>query len=299
MSNTSWRHHYIPQFYLKGFTSNNGTFKIFDVVKNRFIKGGKDFFPESYFFEINSNTVIANNEKDDFIEDTYMKFDGNASEILYRIIASTSSDDYNLSDDDIAELQYFIGLMYWRIPTNRDLLKTLVQSKRFKDFGLKFQKDSQNIDDENFENEVKNNPNFLKFIKYVYPSYSYYETFDCNTPIHIISMNEGGPLVCGDNPIICRNPDSFNIYTDDLIFPLCSTRLFIRGDSLREYSENEFSGFLKILMDTLIYKQAVKYVSCTDVNYLYALDEFFDKHFGNLAKLRESVMKGLLNYNAK
>ena len=28
MNQISWRHHYIPMFYLKGFTSKSGKFKI-------------------------------------------------------------------------------------------------------------------------------------------------------------------------------------------------------------------------------------------------------------------------------
>lgn len=298
MNNISWRHHFIPQFYLKGFTSKNGTFKIFDVNKGKFIKDGKEFFPESYFFEIDDNSLVIDNEKDDFIELIYKKFDRTASEILNKIITSNSSERYNINDNDIAMLEYFVGMMYWRIPANMKSLRNLIESKRFKNFGLKIQKGNLDLDDVDFENELKKNPNFIKFIKYLYPTFSYYETFECNTPLHIRSINEGGPLICSDNPIICRNPETFNIYTDDFIFPLNGTRLFIRGGSLREYSENEFSGIVKIEMDMLIYKQAIKYVSCTNKDYLFELERLYKKHYGNLAILRESVMKGLINYTA-
>lgn len=53
----SWRHHYLPQFYLKGFTNENGTFKIYDVTQGKFLKDGKEFSPASYFFEKNANTI--------------------------------------------------------------------------------------------------------------------------------------------------------------------------------------------------------------------------------------------------
>ena len=44
--NISSRHHYIPQFYLRGFTNESGNFKIYDVQQKRFIKNGKDFYPK-------------------------------------------------------------------------------------------------------------------------------------------------------------------------------------------------------------------------------------------------------------
>lgn len=289
MSNTSWRHHYIPQFYLKGFTSKEGTFKIFDVNKDRFVKNGKSFSPESYFFESDSNSVITENEKSDFIESAYMYFDSMASEILSKIGRSTSSEKFQVIDSDIAMLQYFIGLMYWRIPSNQEKLENKLENSRFRELGLKIMKENEVIDDIDFEIEINKNPNFVKFMRFLLPSYSYHETIDCKTPMHIVALKEGGPLVCSDNPIICMDPSKFNVYTDDFVFPLNKTRLFIRGDSL-----NEFAGTIKIYMDMLIFKQAIKYVSCTDDRYLFELDRLYKKFYGSLGQLRETIMKQIL-----
>ena len=51
LNQISWRHHYIPQFYLNGFTSSKGKFKIFDVEKRSLVRSGKDFSTRSFFFE--------------------------------------------------------------------------------------------------------------------------------------------------------------------------------------------------------------------------------------------------------
>lgn len=294
MANTSWRHHYIPQFYLNGFTSDNGSFKIYDVSKDRFLKNGKDFYPESFFYEIDGNTVISDDKKYDFIESSYQRLDDRTAEIFNRLNKSCPQDKFNLVERDIAALQYFIGIMYWRIPRNHEMIKEIIVIRRLKDLGLKvLDKNSEIVFDESIENEVKNNPNFIKAMKFLFPTFTYPETFNCKTPSHIIRLLKGGPSVCSDNPIICKNPDTFNVYTDDLIFPLNDTKLFIRGDSLKE-----FSNLIKIEIDTLVYKQAIKYVSCTDESYLSTLDEFYEKHFGTIDKLRDSIFGKILNYTA-
>ena len=73
MNQRSWRHHYIPKFYLKGFVSEKGTFKIFDIKKGKFVRDGKDFSPESYFFEKKGNTLANDKSETDFLESSYAK----------------------------------------------------------------------------------------------------------------------------------------------------------------------------------------------------------------------------------
>lgn len=68
MQNISWRHHYLPVFYLEGFTNEENRFKIYDVQNQSFIKDGKEFSPKSYFFEKDSNTMTKDGIKDDFLE---------------------------------------------------------------------------------------------------------------------------------------------------------------------------------------------------------------------------------------
>ena len=82
MNQISWRHHYIPQFYLNGFTSKNGNFKIYDIQKKFFIKKGKDFTPRSYFFEEDGNTMITDSGNTDFIEESFKDIDSKTAEVF-------------------------------------------------------------------------------------------------------------------------------------------------------------------------------------------------------------------------
>lgn len=292
MNQISWRHHYIPQFYLNGFTSINGHFKIYDVQKKDFIKNGKDFYPESFFFEKDGNSMITENGKADFIEDSFKKMDSKAAEVFNRINNSTSKEKFNIDEKDIALLQYFIGIMYWRIPTNFDEIKNIVESKRFKEIGLKVVNlEGEIIDDSEFEKRLKTNDNFFKAMKFYFPCISYPEIFNCKTHLHIIPTSQGLPSICSDNPIICRNPETFRVYSDDFIFPLTSTKLFIRGEKLID-----FMNTVRIEIDLLTYKQAKKYVSCTDEKYIEELEKMYQKSNKNLDDLRFSIFKQILNY---
>lgn len=295
MNNISWRHHYIPQFYLKGFTSENGAFKIYSVDKKDFIKGGKDFFPESYFFEEDANTLSFDGKlKFDFQERNYQKLDDNASEIFSRINKANSSTKFDINDRDIAYLQYFIGVLYWRNPSNYDEIKYLLERKTLKQIGLVISdKDGKTDDDMEYENKIKSNPSFFKSMKYWFPLISYRENIECHTPLNIIEFPSGLPKLCSDNPIVSRFPDTFRVYTDDLIFPLNSTKIFVRGKR-----QGNLLTSIKIEIDLLVYKQAKKYVCCTQPSYLEKLDWLYERRYKSLDAIRHSLFKQLISYAA-
>jgi len=54
-----------------------------------------------------------------------------------------------------------------------------------------------------------------------------------------------------------------------------------------------YSLIFKLLVDTLVFKQAVKYVSFTDEKYYHSLNEFFDKHFKSVSELRNQIFEYL------
>ena len=182
--------------------------------------------------------------------------------------------------------------MYWRIPSNYDEIKYLIDRKKLKELGLIIKnKEGGTVEDSQVEKRLKTDINFFKAMKLWFPSISYPEIFDCSTPLHIMDFPEGLPSICSDNPIICRNPDTFRVYTDDFIFPLNSTKIFIRGQKLID-----FMSTVKIEIDLLILKQARKYVSCTDERYIDELNKLYVQKYKNLDNLRQSIFKQILNY---
>ncbi|WP_321515916.1 DUF4238 domain-containing protein [Marinifilum fragile] len=290
MNSISWRHHYIPQFYLKGFTSPNGMFKIYDVKRKLFIKNGKDFSPESYFFEKNGNSWISESHSDDSSEKSFAKIDSKIAEIFKRINQPDAENKFNVDDDDIALLQLFVGVMYWRNPANYNEIERIIDRKKLADIGFEIKSTTNKpIDIDSIEKRIKKDKNFAKMMKFWFPNISYPEIFNCNTPLHIMPFPEGFPSVCNDNPILVRDPDTFRVYNDDFIFPINNTKIFIRGKKLKR-----FTATVKIEIDMLMYKQAVKYVSCTDEKYLEHLDSLYENHYKSITVLRNRIFNQIL-----
>jgi len=290
MNQTSWRHHYIPQFYLNGFTTPENRFRIFNVQSGKFVKNGKEFHPESYFFEKNANTIITKKEKTDFIEKHYAKVDSRNAEIFNRINQSSPEDKFNISDDDIATLQHFVGVMYWRIPSNYNEVRDIISRKTLKELGLIITNEkNEQITKPELEKRLKSDNNFFKAMKSFFADISYPELFDCNTQLHILSVPNMLSSVCSDNPIICENPSRFRVYTDDFIFPLSSNRIFIRGKK-----REKVSAIIKPYIDLIIYKQAKNYVSFTNDNYRKDLDNIFHKLGYSLNELRKKVFEDIV-----
>ncbi|WP_026953650.1 hypothetical protein [Algoriphagus vanfongensis] len=182
--------------------------------------------------------------------------------------------------------------MYWRIPTNYDEIKNIVERKRFKEIGLKIVNQKGDvINDQEIEQRLKNDDNFFKAMKFHFPSISYPDIFNCETHLHIVSLPKGLPSICSDNPIICRSPETFRVYNDDFIFPLTPTTLFIRGENLID-----FMSTVKVEIDLLTFKQSKKYVSCTDENYIRELERMSQQNNYNLKNLRSSIFRQILNY---
>ncbi|WP_130735479.1 DUF4238 domain-containing protein [Flavobacterium sp. J27] len=282
MNNISWRHHYLPVFYLKGFTNDSGLLKIFNVEEKRFLKNGKEFSPESFFFEKNSNTVIFGSKKSDFIEKCYAEFDNEMATLIEKIRLSDYSTNYGVTDDDMPRMNHFVSLMYWRLPNKREELKKIIIDNDIETLGLEL-KNKEGVINNEIKEKFKNSEPF-------HISYRYYNSlmdslrgFECRTPYSIIESHKNLPSVCSDNPVIFEN-DNPKVYADNYLFPLSGKRLFIKANR-----RNEFPPYLRMLVDAVVYKQAQKYVSCTDESYLNVLDTLFERQ--NLKELKAEIFR--------
>lgn len=292
MNNISWRHHYIPEFYLRGFTNQIGKFKIFDVKGQSFIKNGKDFSPESYFYEEDGNTVATENGPDDFIEKRYGDIDNTVAEVFNRIKNSEPGTQFNLTDKDMPALQFFASVLFWRLPTNYDEIKTIINEKELHELGLFIRSKDTNeiVKDEQLEMKIRGNPNFFKATKLILPFITYKRLLDCRTPLTIQTFPKELPALCSDNPVIFNGDDSPDLYYDDLILPLTHTLVFIRGKKLGD----DVMTTIKVDIDLIVLKQAKKYVSCTDPKYIEHLNRYYADNYSSVTELKAKVFQTLI-----
>lgn len=292
MNNISWRHHYIPEFYLKGFTNQSGKFKVFDVTRQSFVRNGKDFSPESYFYEEGGNTVITDNGPDDFIEKRYGDIDNTVAEVFTRIRKSESGSKFNVTEKDMPALQFFASVLFWRLPTNYDDIRRIINEKELHELGLfiRSRKTNEIVRDEQTEMRIRSNPNFFKATKLILPFITYRRLLSCRTPLTIQTFPHQLPAVCSDNPVIFNGTNFPDIYYDDLILPLTHTHVFIRAKKLR----NDAMTTIKIDIDLLVLKQARRYVSCTDMKYIEMLNRYYDSNYSSVAELKTKLFQTLI-----
>ncbi len=291
MNNVSWRHHYIPEFYLKGFTNSNGKFKIFDVEQQRFIRQGKEFSSESYFFEVDGNTVVNENGASDFIEKLYSKTDDRISKLFDKIRNAQSDTRFGVTEDDMPALQHFVSIMFWRLPINYNQVKYLIKEKDLNELGLLInsKETGEVLRDSVLERRLKSDPNFFRALKQILPYLTYKRIFDCTTPLTIQAFPNGLPALCSDNPIIFEKSIFPDVYFDDFIFPLTNNLVFIRGKQI-----NNIMTSIKVAIDLILMKQARKYVSCTDELYIESLNNLYDKHYKSVDELKSRVFQDLI-----
>jgi len=293
MNNVSWRHHYIPEFYLKGFTNPRGTFKIYDVEKQQFVKDGKDFYPESHFFEKHANTIFTEKGADDFIESKFYSRDDSRIAELFNIIKTNNAETrFGLTEDDMPALQHFLSIMYWRLPVNYEQIKYLLRTYELHELGLLIvsKTTGEKVRDAEFENKIRTDPNFFKAVRHFLPYITYKKLLECRTPLTIQPFPEQLPAICSDNPIIFEKTLFPEIYFDDFIFPLSHSLVFIRG-----HIKEDFLPTIKIDIDLIVLKQAKKYVSCTDERYIPLLNKYYTSNFSSIDEVKRKVFNSLLN----
>jgi hypothetical protein len=269
MDNISWRHHYLPVFYLKGF-SKNGKIKVYDVEKKTFVQGGKEFSPKSYFFEKDGNIIRGlDSEKDDFIEKFYANFDNKMAEIITRINSSNDCNRYHVTEEEMPIINHFVSLMYWRLPHKKEELMNIIANNDLSTLGLNVFNPNGTINEIQSE-KIKNDDSFPVIYKILTSFMDSIRGFNCRTPYRISEKPHEFPYLCSDNPVIFEKDNYPNVYEDDYIFPLSGTKIFTKAPKAENLNP--------VVVDILLYKQAKKYVTCTDERYIEMLDTFFNMH---------------------
>lgn len=270
----SSKHHYLPKFYLKGFTNENGQFAVYDC-KNKRVKNHM-FNPSSHFFEKDRNTIEINGTETDFLEEAYAKFDNRHAK-LFKLIQDTEKTPL-LNNNQKTFLQEFISHIFWRIPANDKLYKKeyIANSNFYKTFKIRDKKTKQEVNN-TFTEELKQSEPFIKAVRAFAGNISllsYTNTNDYNN--WQISYNQNGFKLCSDSPIIFKKENPKNIFESDFIFPLTKKHLLVRTFNSLEIKF--LTPKICLMIDLIIFKQAELYSCCLRRDYLESIHSIADKH---------------------
>lgn len=261
----SFKHHYLPVFYLKGFTDEKGQYYVYDK------ETGKIFIsnPTNTFYEKHRNTgsivsqINGETETSDLPETMVTHFDNKAAFIINKL-RKTTAEDNALQPEVLYELMMFIHSIFWRTPANDGLREHIISQSSFKDlgFGIFDREGNRSV---NTEEMMKGIDLFQKIYPVLLPLTSFingnykadwkdWKLFYSSNDVHIVS----------DNPVMYKDMTSFSGLQHNIIFPV-SSKIFLISSP--QYPA-EFKFTFPFMIDLYLFATAKRFVACKHKEYL-------------------------------
>ena len=265
------RHHYIPEFFIKGFVGDDNMVSVFNKETGKMDNIRKS--PKQVFFEWNRNTFKIDGEDNDFVEKLYQFGETKFSETYRKITTKEETSDFNAFEK--LHLMYFISELHWRVPNQDEEFLEYIKNLKIKDSILQIRKtNSQEIVTQEFFNELIKNPPISETFKIIKAMKDFEEIGKEvkieNWKLYYVGKNFPQLNLLSDNPVIVRNSES-NILKSELIFPLSKgkTIYHTNGKTLEEIpAEN------RMRVDVLAFLQANKFVCGPKAEYLKDIAEY-------------------------
>jgi hypothetical protein len=260
----SSRHHYIPQFYIKGFVNDNGDTFVYDKQDDRIWK--RQIKTKGIFYDWDRNTVRNDLEESSIIEDEWFKWlDNTCSLIIEKFRLSKNSEDLH-NYDNVSGLQFFLINLLWRIPKFDYAFEFLFdKAEKLDSNGNPINFSNQNYLDgfKKVERAFLPNKIIKDITKQNLTSGFYSKLFDENQDV----------LLLGDYPMVYRNePNSFDkIISKEVLLPISSKKLYaISASSGLDFSFKKITTLNSIIID-----QSTRYVCSPDKDFLKKSVEFY------------------------
>ena len=279
--NKSSRHHYIPQFFIKNFTDDDGFLFVYNKIENRI--SNRKLSPKSIFFEIDRNTVDFSGQQLDNLESLYAELDNKISPDLKNVLLTKT-----VTPEELTSLALLACLLKWRIPKSDERFNTIKQDLTQEDLAIKITIKDKNIKvDEEAIKHIETSDIF-KETKRILLGILPFINSNKLLEIHnnsFIQTNTFFPSVIGDCPIIEK--ENFDINKiEDFILPLSSTDTFIYKQDCKKGINN---SLFFIQRDIAIIEASEEYIGCKSKEHLEKIVEIYnqtkvDNNLGNIHK---------------
>ncbi len=257
----SKRHHYLPQFYLNGFTNDYGTFAIFDC-KNRRLSS-KEFVPKAKFYD-SRNLVEFDGVLTDIPEQMYSSVDYRHAELFKNI--QSQRDVLNLTLDELFTLQEFILTTFWRLPSQHEAYdREYVANPAFtKNFKI-IHKDT-GVADENVTKSIIFSEPFKKSIKPFIALARLATENITDFKNWRFLYNFLGNNIFSDNPVVFRNDPQNDPFSTEFIFPLSKHHLLVK--KYKFTTKEQIPKSIMAAIQVLLFSQGEIYCCCPDREFL-------------------------------
>ncbi|WP_298370912.1 DUF4238 domain-containing protein [uncultured Lutibacter sp.] len=272
----SERHHYIPEFFIKGFIGDDGKLSVFDKTKGEISKLRKS--PKQVFFDWNRNTFEVNGIETDFVENLY-QFGENMFAPTFKKLTE-KFEPILIEPYDLLHLFLFIATTHWRVPsqdnTKTDYSKFLGNENSF--FSLKNKEKGKNVSKEIYE-RILNEPAFKESTKIMRAVQNFIESDTKknvdNWKLYYTEKGMNQFNLLSDNPLILWNENCKNILNSESIFPLSKGKIIYHtnGKKLLELQPTH-----RISVDILAFINADKMVCGSNKEYLLAISKLAQQY---------------------
>lgn len=286
-NNRSVNHHYIPQFYLKGFCRNDGQFDVYDKKYRQFKKAPQT--PAKVFFAPRRNNIKYHGQTTDIIESSYSEIEGSLAQ-LFNLIQSGAAQHQILEPDGIRLLKTHIALQFWRLPRLDRFADDYLKSRTIDQVAHLCTVTSPPMPAEEIHALLRDDGDFRKFARsFLLPL----TTFDLNGSIpgnmqwSILDIEDGKKWanhLCTDAPFIFDDPQGFMHFSVPFVFPLTNARLLVARRST--HTPICLEPIVSTKISVLSYIQAERYVVATERSYLEKIMDFSDLYSGVSGMLR-------------
>lgn len=221
MTNISRRHHYIPQFFIKGFILPLKNLWVYDKKNDSILSSQKS--PKWLFYEKNKNNIKVNGHEVDILESkVYKYYDDIISKSFHKIqtdlIENIEQQDY------ISSIVFMILITLHRIPANEIWIKQLTNNLISNNvLPVEISSIIDQINDLEIDIEDKN-----KVISSISAFINFYATdlLKGKQNCKIVDSKQTC-FILSDNPIIFeKSPTNLNELQRSVIFPLTETRVY-------------------------------------------------------------------------
>lgn len=227
------KHHYLPQFYLKGFCNEQDKL----IVCRTKYKTFNEFSTASVYYKPGLNDVIIDgNVVAELETEVYKDWDDHYSKDFKRVLDKYNKDVDTLSFDDKKSVVEFVLSLYWRVPTSNQAVIDLIVEDGLLSSTLQLVNEETGAaycdgDIPEIIEKIKCCDETKKIFKLIFDTENRlaYEWDKLEERFHLIETNIA--LIVGDIPFVpLRTSNKRGKILEEFIFPFTANKILVYAD---------------------------------------------------------------------